>query len=232
MSRSRWRVALFCVAGWFGLFWGLHFFFESLMGASPTGRLAYAPVDDMPPPVELAAVQRGWPDSLNATGERVRLAAYLRKMERQAPALVPAPGAPPPQAQLDLGTLLAGADPNAGKGKAQVCASCHTFDQGGPNGIGPNLWGVVGRDIAAHPGFSYSAAMSSAPGAWSYARLFDYLASPAREIPGNRMGFAGLRRPEDRASVIRYLSTLGSSPPLPAPVGPEPDEREQDQGAE
>lgn len=221
MNRSRWRIALFCIAGWIGLFWGLHSFFDSLMGKRYPAQLAYDPVGDMPPPVDLAAVQRGWPDSMNEPRERVRLAAYLRKMERQAPALVATPGAAPAPAQLDLGTLLAGADANAGEGKARVCASCHTFEQGGPNRIGPNLWGVVGRDIASHSGFSYSEAMSSAAGAWSYARLFDYLASPARDMPGNRMGFAGLRRPEDRAAVIRYLATLGSSPPLPQPQRPD-----------
>lgn len=214
---NRWQAAVVCTAGWIGLAWGLDFFFASLMAQRSSGQLAYAP-EGLPPPVDLAAVQRGWPDSLEAPGERVRMAAYMHRIERQTPNLVPARGTAPPPAQIDLGTLLAGADANAGKGKAQACASCHTFDQGGPNRIGPNLWGIVGRDIASHQGFSYSQAMSAQAGAWSYAKLFDYLASPARDIPGNKMGYAGMRRPEDRAALIRYLATLGAGPPpLPPP---------------
>lgn len=215
---NRWQAAVLCTAGWIGLAWGLNFFFGSLMAERSSGELAYAP-EGLPPPVDLAAVQRGWPDSLSP-GERVRVAAYMNRVERQAPSLIPARGPAAAPARLDLGALLAGADANTGKSKAQACASCHTFQQGGSNGIGPNLWGIVGRDIAAHSGFSYSEAMAAQPGTWSYARLFDYLASPARDIPGNKMGFAGLRRPEDRAAVIRYLATLGTPPPLPQPQAP------------
>ncbi|CCA92659.1 cytochrome c [Novosphingobium sp. PP1Y] len=134
---------------------------------------------------------------------------------------IAAPAPQPQAAPVDLGTLLAGAEPQVGQAKTQVCASCHDFTQGGPNRIGPNLWGVVGRDIGSHAGFAYSDAMKSEPGNWSYEKLFDYLASPARDIPGNKMGFAGLRKPEDRAAVIRYLATLGgSAPPLPRPKEP------------
>lgn len=222
MDRSRWLTAVVCVAGSIGVAWGLNFFFESLMAERYPARLAYAPVADMPPPVDLASVQRGWPNGGLEPAERVRLAAYMRSMERQTPRIVtPADGGQAP-APVDLGTLLASADANAGKSKVQACVSCHTFDQGGPNRIGPNLWGVIGRDIASHQGFAYSPAMSAQAGAWTYVRLFDYLASPARDIPGNKMGYAGMRRPEDRASVIRYLATLGSNPPpLPQPESPD-----------
>lgn len=220
MDRSRWLTAVVCIAGWVGLFWGLSFFFESLMTGSFPARLAAEPVDDMPPPVDMAAVQRNWPNSLDRPQERVRLTAYLDKIEREAPLQTIAASAPV-QPVVDLGTLLSQADPHAGEQKARVCASCHDFAQGGANRIGPDLWGVVGRDIASRPGFSYSDAMSAQPGAWSYQRLFDYLESPARAVPGNKMGFAGMRRPEDRAAVIRYLATLGPSPPpLPQPQSP------------
>ena len=89
---SRWQAAVLCVAGWIALAWGLNFFFGSLMAARTPGRPAYAP-EGAPPPVDLAAVQRGWPNSLAAPGERVRMAAYMQGMERQAPSLVPARGA-------------------------------------------------------------------------------------------------------------------------------------------
>ena len=93
------------------------------------------------------------------------------------------------------------------------------MDAGGRNGVGPNLWGVVGRNIASHGGFSYSPALSSQPGAWTYEQLDNYLTSPARAIPGNKMAFAGLRRAEDRAAVIKYLASLGpGAPPFPAPM--------------
>jgi len=218
MDRSRWLTAAVCVGGWVGLFWGLSFFFESLMTESFPARLAAEPVENMPPPVDMAAVQRSWPDSLNRPQDRARLTGYLHKIEREAPLQTIAPSASVQPVVLDVGTLLSKADPHAGEQKARVCKSCHDFAQGGSDRLGPNLWAVVGRDIAARPGFSYSDAMLSQPGAWSYQRLFDYLESPARAMPGNRMSFAGLRRPEDRAAVIRYLATLGPAPPpLPQP---------------
>lgn len=208
-----------CVAGTVTIAWSMGWFAERMMPGSYPARLAYKPVEEMPPPVDLAEVQRDWPNSLADPADRSRLVAYQRDRASEAPLAAATPGAaataePPP----DLGTLLAGADANTGRQKAQVCKSCHTFEQGGPDRIGPNLWGVVGRDIASRPGFAYSPAIARHPGNWTYDELFAYLASPARAIPGNRMGFAGLRRPEDRAAVIRYLATLGTNaPPLPQP---------------
>lgn len=218
MDRSRWLVAALCVAGWVGVYWGMDFFFKGLIAETYPARLSAEPVSDMPPPVDMAAVQRSWPDSLNQPQDRARLTAYLQNLEREAPLQTIAPSAPAPPIAVDLGTLLSKADPHAGQQKARVCVSCHDFTQGGADRIGPNLWGVVGRDIASRRGFSYSDAMSAQEGAWSYQRLFDYLESPARSMPGNRMSFAGLRRPEDRAAVIRYLTTLNPNPPpLPQP---------------
>src|SRR3546814_14422988 len=72
---------------------------------------------------------------------------------------------------VDLGTLLAAADPARGESVGKVCASCHTFEQGGPNRTGPNLWGIVGRPVASAPGFAYSDALAGHPGAWTYEQL-------------------------------------------------------------
>lgn len=215
MKRSLWLIIGVCIAGWLLLVWSLGWFTAQLAkeGPSEPGRLAYKPVDDMPPPVDLASVQRGWPDSLGGPGETRRLRSYLHDMEGKAPrpsAVGPGPAAMPAP---DLGALLASADANAGKAKAQACLSCHDFSAGGPNRIGPNLWQVVGRDIASRPGFAYSPAMTARQGSWTYDLLFDFLAHPARTVPGTKMTFAGLRRPEDRAAVIRFLATLGSNPP-------------------
>lgn len=170
-------------------------------------------------PVDLAVLQRSWPSGLGAADEQSRLTGLMGRIERGAVALpaataVAAPSTPP----ADLGTLLAHASAANGKQTAHVCMNCHTFDRGGPNRIGPNLWGIVGRDIGSHPGFSYSQAVASAPGNWTYEKLDHYLTSPAREIPGNKMGFAGIWRAEDRANVIAFLATLnGTRIPFPSP---------------
>ena len=194
-------------------------FAHRLIPVTYPGALAYKP-DDAPPPVDLAAIQRGWPDGVEGPGERDRLMAYMHDIEHQAPLPRAGPkAAAAPAKPVDLGALLASADANAGKDKARVCATCHDFQAGGPDRIGPNLWGVIGRDIAGKPGYAYSPAMTAQPGAWTYDRLFTYLASPARVVPGTKMSFAGLSRPEDRAAVIKYLATLGKSLPPPAPHG-------------
>ena len=86
----------------------------------------------------------------------------------------------------------------------------------GPNKIGPNLFGVVGRPKASHPGFDYSAAMKAKGGDWSYPDLFNFLRQPAVFAPGTKMSFAGLPRPQDRLNVIAFLRTQADTPaPLP-----------------
>lgn len=111
------------------------------------------------------------------------------------------------------------ADAAAGAKAAKVCAACHNFDAAGTNKVGPGLWGVVGRKPASHPGFTYSAGMTDFAGshdAWTDEMLDAYLADPKKEVPGNKMAFAGLKKPDVRADVIAYLRTLSDSPaPLP-----------------
>lgn len=217
MNRShKWMVRV-SVAGAIALAWTLNWFTQQIMPEDNPGTLAYKPVDDMPPRVDLGAVQRDWPRGLGGEGDGTRLIAYRREIEGQAPPPSAVRAAATPAVAIDLGTLLASADPAVGKDKARVCTSCHDFANGGQNRIGPNLWGVVGRDVASHGGFAYSPAMNAEQGTWTYQLLFDYLASPARTVPGTKMSFAGMRRPEDRAAVIKYLTTLGSAPPMPAP---------------
>lgn len=171
--------------------------------------------------VDLAALQRTWPAGLRQQGGGRQLRAYMSNIEKVAvptsvggAAVVAAP-AP----QIDLATALAAADVEKGRKSAQVCTSCHTFDQGGQDRTGPGLWGVVGRDVASRPGFAYSSAMSAQGGDWTYERLDHYLAAPAKAVPGTKMAFAGIRKPQDRANVIAFLSTLSPSPaPFPKPA--------------
>jgi cytochrome c len=131
-------------------------------------------------------------------------------------------GAPAPAVKEEqpLAVLLAQADPEAGKKKAGLCASCHTFEQGGPNRQGPNLYGVVGGPRTHRADFKYSDAMKSAGGSWTYEALFDYLRKPSEAVPGNAMIFAGLKDPQDRANVIAYLRQQSDNPP-PLPPVPE-----------
>lgn len=220
MDRDGWKVAWLAAAGAVAVIWSGGWFAGQLVPTRYPAP-AFRGAEDPPPLVDLASVQRGWPDSLGGAGERNRLVAFMSDIEHQAPA--PAPAAAPrspavAEAPVDLGTLLASADAAAGKDKSRLCITCHTLEQGGANRIGPNLWGILGRKIASHGGFAYSAAMKAEQGTWSYERLDRYLASPARAVPGNKMAFAGLRRAPDRAAVIKYLATLGGKAAAPQPM--------------
>lgn len=219
MIRSRRLAIVIAITGSLAVAWSLGWTVRQLTVGSDTGRLAYRPAGDLPPPIDLARLQQQWPKGLGESGDRHRLAAYEQDMTRTARIRVAGPSrARAVDAPVDLGLLLASADANVGKAKAQVCMSCHDFTKGGPDGIGPNLWGVVGRKVAARPGYAYSSAMTAHGGAWDYEKLFIYLTSPARAVPGNKMSFSGLGNSQDRAAVIRFLSTLGDSPPpLPRP---------------
>lgn len=117
--------------------------------------------------------------------------------------------APPPDAaRADApATPAAAIEPTAAMGEQvfKRCAACHTIDKGGANGIGPGLHGIVGRAVAAHPGFSYSGAMKAKSGSWDEAALDAYLADPMKTVPGTRMAFAGVIDAADRKALILYL---------------------------
>lgn len=119
-----------------------------------------------------------------------------------------------------IAALLAKADAAAGEAVFKKCAACHTDDKSGANKVGPNLWNIVNRPIASHEGFSYSGAMKefSQGGSvvWDYEHLDHFLASPKGYIKGTAMGFAGVKKPDERANLIAYLRTTADSPaPLP-----------------
>ena len=128
--------------------------------------------------------------------------------------------APAEEAMPDWGTVLPSADVAAGKTLSTKCEQCHDLSKGGPNKIGPNLFGVVERPRATHEGFSYSSAMKGKPGNWTYDELFKFVKSPGVDMPGTKMSFAGLRSDKDRINLIAYLRSNADSPaaiPAPAP---------------
>tara|TARA_R110002110_G_scaffold125123_2_gene302802 strand:- start:653 stop:1276 length:624 start_codon:yes stop_codon:yes gene_type:complete len=113
-------------------------------------------------------------------------------------------------------TLLQTADAAAGEKVFGKCAACHTINQGGANGIGPNLWGTFGKPHGHVAGFAYSDALTSIPGNWDWEGMNAWLTSPRKYAPGTKMTFAGLGKAEDRANLMVYLNAQGSNLPLPA----------------
>ena len=109
--------------------------------------------------------------------------------------------------------LLPKANPDNGQDSFKKCLSCHTPQKGGPNGTGPNLWGVVGRKPGSHSGFPYSEAMKSKGGEWTWEALATYLHDPRNAIPGNKMAFPGIRDNAELADVLAYIRKLSDTPP-------------------
>ena len=120
------------------------------------------------------------------------------------------------QQQESIEQLLAKAEVSKGENAAKKCAACHTFDKGGRNLVGPNLWGIIGRPKGSEAGFGYSAALKAKGGNWSIDDLSQFIINPRGYIPGTNMTFAGIQRGSERADLIAYLNTLSDNPaPLP-----------------
>ena len=132
-------------------------------------------------------------------------------------------GAEAPAAKaVPIADLLAKADPKKGEAIFKKCQACHSGEKGGPNKVGPDLWSVVDRPVGEHQGFAYSAGMKefSKGGSekWTYDNLNHFLTSPKNFVKGTAMGFAGLKKDDERADLIAFLRTLSDSPvPLPTP---------------
>ena len=128
------------------------------------------------------------------------------------------------EAPYDLGLLLANANPAGGERRVAVCKSCHTFEEGGANGTGPNLWNKMGAEIASKPGFTYTSALAALEGVWTWERMDAYLQNSQEYVPGGGM-VQRVGRDEHRADILAYLGTLSpNAPPFPDPLPAAPAE--------
>lgn len=161
------------------------------------------------------AMGLGFVSDLLFTTHAPETPGYLIEVAEAAPT---EEGAPAPAA-TPLPVLLAQADVAKGESAAKKCIACHSFEKGGPNKVGPDLWGVVDREIAHHPGFGYSAGMlafAEQEKTWTYAHLDAFLANPRGVVNGTAMSFAGIKNDQERADLVAYLRTLSDNPvPLP-----------------
>jgi cytochrome c len=127
-----------------------------------------------------------------------------------------AKGGAAPAAAEPIEKLLQTASVEKGAAAAKKCAACHTFAKGEKNGVGPNLYGIVGDKVGEGRGFNFSAGMKGKGGTWTIDALNQFVTNPKGYVPGTAMGFAGIQKDSERADVLAYLNSLADSPaPLP-----------------
>jgi len=170
----------------------------------------------LPTPDEInAAVNAG----KQAAAEQAATPAANPPVEQgQAPAQAEGAGAPAaaPAGGEDDMKLIAAADPAAGEKVAVKCKACHDFTKGGPNKVGPNLWGVLGGPSAHKEDFNYDDAIKNLKITWDFAHLDQFITNPKKFAPGTKMSFPGLSKAQDRANLLRWLRDQSDSPvPLP-----------------
>ena len=117
---------------------------------------------------------------------------------------------------VSVATLMASADADAGARGFRSCQACHNIAEGAGAKQGPNLWGIVGRDIAAADGFSYSNALADKDGVWDWEALNGFLLAPKSWAPGTKMAYNGIKKDGERANLMAYLNEQSGEPiPLP-----------------
>ena len=128
---------------------------------------------------------------------------------------------PEEEVVVPIGVLLAGADASNGPGVFRKCQACHNVESGGAHKTGPNLWNLVGKEVALYDDFRYSSSMQAyAEGGtvWNFEALNNFLKAPKDYIDGTSMGFAGLNRENERADLIAWFATQADTPvSLPSP---------------
>lgn len=115
----------------------------------------------------------------------------------------------------DVLSLVGKASADAGKDIFKRCAQCHTLDKGGKNLVGPNLYGIVNRKVAAHEGFQFSDALKKHGGEWTWQSLAAYLHDPKAAAPGNKMAFNGVKDNAELADLLAYMGKAADAPPAP-----------------
>ena len=138
-------------------------------------------------------------------GETEEVALSLVSVEPSVSEASPAAEAEP---VVPIADLLVRADVAHGKALSKKCSACHTFTPDGANRIGPNLWSIAGRSVAAVSGFRYSKAMKNFGGQWSDEKLTAFLKKPKKAVAGTKMNFVGIKKAQDRADIIAWLQTL------------------------
>lgn len=123
------------------------------------------------------------------------------------------------EAEKPIAFFLASGDAAKGEAVFKKCAACHNAEPGGANALGPALYGVMGNPVASHAGFAYSPALKEVGGSWDWDKMSAWLANPKKFAPGNKMTFAGLGNPQDRADVMLFLNSRDNAP-LPVPPPP------------
>ena len=114
--------------------------------------------------------------------------------------------------EVNISELLAMGSIEHGEKIFKKCSACHMNVAGGKNMIGPNLWGVIGRQTASIADYKYSKALTSYSKEWTFEEMNGFLIKPASYMKGTKMAFAGLRKEKDRASVILYLNSKSDNP--------------------
>ena len=117
-----------------------------------------------------------------------------------------------PKGPAPILAILATADIAAGEKLAKKCTACHSFNDGGPAKVGPNLYNIINAASARNADFNYSKAMAGMGGEWTYTNLNGFLHKPKKWLTGTKMNFAGLKKPKDRANLIAWLRSLSATP--------------------
>jgi cytochrome c len=122
-----------------------------------------------------------------------------------------------PAARVSAVPMIAAASAATGAEVFRKCGACHTAEAGGANKTGPNLHNILGDAVGDRNGFKTTDSLKAIGGTWDYAKFEDYIEDPKHLAPKGSMSFAGLKKPEDRAALIKYLISISDNPPpLPA----------------
>ena len=112
-----------------------------------------------------------------------------------------------PEEEIDFAALMEVADVSKGAKVWGKCKACHKLEDGA-NATGPHLYAIVDREVASVSGYNYSGALVKVAEVWGIDSLNGFLENPKTYAPGTKMGFAGLKKPDDRANLIAYLDSV------------------------